>query len=171
MDDAGLKPALENAELLVDSNAKLLNPPILEGETTVVGQHCWKKEFERRGFKLFAYVNPENPKEKARIKYRNYSSIVNLDCFRNSISDAKLLQVAGVNEVLSRYRSTYPSFWEDLDIGPSSWLTCSQDKATAYYSSIEMMLHEIHHDLRNGNCLYISKDDHLNLKGKDADHP
>lgn len=135
---------------------------------------CWKKSFQIGPFYVFLYRDPNNQKLiVTQLKGAPWTPAPK-ECLQEALSDIERLNVPSSDRIISGAKKHYGALWRDLDIGPSAWLNCKEqkNKNSSYYSSLDTFMHELRHlsggieqgcsfntHLNQNNCFSLPKKD------------
>jgi hypothetical protein len=121
----------------IDVAGKPSQPP------TLVEDRCWKRVYTYGGNRLVAYRDLAGKIEIDSRPERRESRA----CLVATMKRATEL-VPYAHVILDKARANLGTRWDDLDLGLGKWVDCD-DPAT-----VEVLLHEANHSLRQQQCLH-----------------
>lgn len=126
------------------------------GQTRLIEDQCTKKVFERGEYRLVVYRDHGGVSGNAALQ-RPPTALPAEECFARAMADLDQLDIPGSEVIMVRHRVKYASLWNDFDIGPARWLRCERKKNVAYYESVQTLLHELNHQIREKHCLVLAR--------------
>jgi hypothetical protein len=141
------RETLHAIEAMVDDVARKNGAPITP--TTFVSGTCDKRIYTRDGRRIVAYR--KGPRSLG-IKTAN---AVSEACWTAALAHLHTLELPLADKILDAYQRAFPQLWDDLDLGPASYVSCAADPAHEQYNeTLTILLHELQHELRRDGCLF-----------------
>jgi hypothetical protein len=133
--------------------------------TELVRQTCDKQIYRRGRYRIVLYTVPHPPAEEtpekmiwvsgyAEAEHGDLTATEDAACLKRASGD---LSGWGVEEtLLDKFRAKFPEYYDDPEVGPAHYLSCSGIGPLSYQRSLAVMVHELTHQLSDAKCLYIS---------------
>lgn len=126
---------------------------VAPGETSLVEATCWRRTYERRGKRFMVFCNPEHPRTTVRLATIPANADRLPACWEHAQADVRALRMSEADHLLAYHRQELAWEYASAVTGPAKWLSCPADDP-GYVESLDSMLHEMVHELRQGACLF-----------------
>lgn len=126
----------------------------------VINDTCYKQVVNSFGQSLVLFRFEKDGKEYIRARFNAHQ---NTDAPEKCLARAEKL-IANMptfaQSVLQQHKAQYPREWENPAIGPHFFLDCSEASDALFAKSVEVLLHELNHELGTEECIYSPFDTH-----------
>ncbi len=153
LDPATATMAQAEMERLVDHTTK-----VADAKSELVEEGCFKRKYLRSGYRIVVFKQPlKAPTEvQASMVEVHDGTVPPQACLADAEKTFQQLNLPQVLQMLSRVRSKEDWRWLDPDIGPAKWLECKPKRGDEYFERLQNFAHEVNHDAREEDCLYIA---------------
>ncbi len=149
--NAQIAPVMATLERMIDTVAAQAG--VTTGGTILVEDKCWKRTYERKGKGFVFYRNPGAKDGSVQGKTFKGTPEKVAACWTKSTRVIDDLRVPWARNILVAHRHSFAWEWDNLEIGPGNWLNCDGTRNDELESNITL-LHELLHDLKEGQCLF-----------------
>lgn len=174
LDEKKFEESLSRMSKLIDTSYANADINTSTERPQLVEDHCDKKIYFKRDFRLVVSRRPGN-EEEPNVSVQPRGTALSEEsahaCLQKVEQDvAKIHFEAGIR-ALYNYKRNYPTYYEDADIGPVKWISCASSDSHSYWDSLPDAIHELSHDLRDEECLFPIKRNEVLCFKLDQDLP
>lgn len=156
--DKAIQEILKSSEPLIDSMSQVQADATLK--TVLSDESCFKRSYIRGAYKILMFRDPNDKRHTvlASVKVAKKFEIDADQCLVRALSDLKILDSSFTDKIIKLHQDRYQWLWNDADIGPVNWLTCTKEKDVNYYDSLAVFIHELNHEIREEECMVSAID-------------
>jgi hypothetical protein len=142
---------LKNIEPMVDSMS-----PTKNAATSLQQDGCWKKVYRRGDYLIVLFADPSKPGTIDSVLHDSSDAAQHTQaCLRQAESDIHAMNFPLAEHVLAEFQRLKAWRWSDTDMGPVFWVKCGAPSLSDYYDSLDTLVHESTHDVRQDDCLFV----------------
>jgi hypothetical protein len=162
LNEGTIATLLPKLEKVADLNASSSNRKL--SQTKLVENGCQKRIYIKNDYRIIFYRELDAPAgdvqatlTSAEIKHDEASR-----CLDDALALIRETNIEAAAPILEKHKGRYAWRWNDADLGPVKWLSCKDRSSPAWFERIDTLLHELNHENKKGQCLFIpSKSDFL----------
>lgn len=149
---SSLRKMMESTvETKVKSDGETLSP------FSLVDDQCVKRVYASGDYRIVFKKGTLASDSEIRGNLSRFSDMKDkAACFKDAVELIHGLEIPFANIALQQHLKKFGQpYWDDPDFGPMKWLKCDGRPNPDFYSSLGTLLHEVNHELKDDQCLFI----------------